>query len=346
MQLQKGSRGEEVKELQKMLRSAGYFNYPKDTGYFGDVTEKALKDFQKARGITIDGIFGVQTKNFLANDAKAKALLNSPNINPEQKAIVYSLYKNGDPRLNMFDMGTIVIPEQITDRVNTYQEELAKQDAAQRASSILTGSGGQGIMRDAYGNAVNEASKVYDPYYDALKTYDRANYDNNLESLNRAYNIGEQTLNNDLSADVSDFYTKEANSGVFGSGSRAERLNSIKNKYNNKYNTLYNTASSNLFDTRRQFGYQYGDDEAMKNNNPISRFNVNPTQDGIGQFQIETGGQYNPFGFAGRKQAEKSVQATTDANDYLLGAKNVIPENFYGYKKPTTTGGTQPFTGL
>lgn len=54
MYLKKGSRGEDVKILQKLL-------YLKEDGVFGDLTEEAVKDFQKANGLTVDGIVGNTT---------------------------------------------------------------------------------------------------------------------------------------------------------------------------------------------------------------------------------------------------------------------------------------------
>ena len=54
MYLKKGSRGEDVKTLQKLL-------YLKEDGIFGDLTEEAVKDFQKANGLTVDGIVGNTT---------------------------------------------------------------------------------------------------------------------------------------------------------------------------------------------------------------------------------------------------------------------------------------------
>ncbi len=63
--IKSGSRGEDVKTLQKKLKSLGY----KDSsgkelvadGIFGKNTEYALKNFQKKMNITADGIAGPET---------------------------------------------------------------------------------------------------------------------------------------------------------------------------------------------------------------------------------------------------------------------------------------------
>ena len=56
--LKKGSRGNDVKELQKMLGVSA-------DGIFGSKTQQAVKDFQKKMGIAIDGIVGKGTRGKL-----------------------------------------------------------------------------------------------------------------------------------------------------------------------------------------------------------------------------------------------------------------------------------------
>ncbi len=61
-----GSRGEDVKRLQEDLTTLGYNTYGVD-GIFGAKTYNAVISFQKAKGITVDGIVGPVTKNALKN---------------------------------------------------------------------------------------------------------------------------------------------------------------------------------------------------------------------------------------------------------------------------------------
>ena len=58
--LSKGSRGTQVKYLQVNLNGLGYASMSVD-GQFGSQTEKAVKKFQKAYGLSADGIAGSQT---------------------------------------------------------------------------------------------------------------------------------------------------------------------------------------------------------------------------------------------------------------------------------------------
>jgi peptidoglycan hydrolase-like protein with peptidoglycan-binding domain len=58
--LQKGSNDPAVRDLQEALKALGYNPGPID-GIFGATTESAVKAFQQARGITVDGIVGKVT---------------------------------------------------------------------------------------------------------------------------------------------------------------------------------------------------------------------------------------------------------------------------------------------
>lgn len=58
--LRSGSRGEPVSELQRKLEAAG-FSPGKIDGIFGPKTEAALREYQKANGLSADGIYGPKT---------------------------------------------------------------------------------------------------------------------------------------------------------------------------------------------------------------------------------------------------------------------------------------------
>lgn len=72
--LKKGMRGVEVKRMQTELRKRGFMG-ASVTGEFGDQTEEALKDFQKAAKINADGVAGEGTLELLyaENDIRTNA---------------------------------------------------------------------------------------------------------------------------------------------------------------------------------------------------------------------------------------------------------------------------------
>ena len=60
IKMQKGDSGAEVTELQTTLQDAGYFrNQP--TGFYGAVTQAAVKKFQAENNLKVDGIVGPKT---------------------------------------------------------------------------------------------------------------------------------------------------------------------------------------------------------------------------------------------------------------------------------------------
>ena len=71
MILKKGSKGNEVKELQGLLHLL-------QDGIFGALTEEAVKEFQKANGLYPDGIVGPKTWEKLKGNplAKSKRIIN------------------------------------------------------------------------------------------------------------------------------------------------------------------------------------------------------------------------------------------------------------------------------
>ncbi|MGB5962369.1 MAG: peptidoglycan-binding protein, partial [Coleofasciculaceae cyanobacterium] len=69
--LKKGNNSSEVVALQKQLQTAGYFDGP-FTGYYGSLTEGAVIAFQKARGITPNGIADTLTLNALNTSEPAQ----------------------------------------------------------------------------------------------------------------------------------------------------------------------------------------------------------------------------------------------------------------------------------
>ncbi len=56
-----GDQNENVTQIQKLLSRYGYLSSANVTGYFGEVTEKAVKNFQSANGLASDGSVGVLT---------------------------------------------------------------------------------------------------------------------------------------------------------------------------------------------------------------------------------------------------------------------------------------------
>lgn len=100
--LRKGSKGEDVVVLQKALKSLGYGlgNYGPDhngiDGEFGSETETAVKSFQRAYGLEVDGIVGPLTWQALADATKAvEAPTHERDNGTGENYLIYTI-KRGD----------------------------------------------------------------------------------------------------------------------------------------------------------------------------------------------------------------------------------------------------------
>jgi len=70
--LKMGDKGERVKQLQRDLKTLGYFKYPFITGTFGSITKTSVIAFQKATGLVTDGIAGPITLKAIQSALEVK----------------------------------------------------------------------------------------------------------------------------------------------------------------------------------------------------------------------------------------------------------------------------------
>jgi hypothetical protein len=84
-ELKRGSRGHDVSNLQKKLISLKYLNIKAPTGYFGKLTNAAIKAFQKANNIPSTGIVDSQTSKLLelTDTEKKQVVKTQKNVCPK-----------------------------------------------------------------------------------------------------------------------------------------------------------------------------------------------------------------------------------------------------------------------
>ncbi len=73
----------DVKELQQNLRKLNFFTYKSNTTYYGSITTKAVKQFQKANGLKVDGAFGPNSAKVLKNKTNGKVAAAKPAATPK-----------------------------------------------------------------------------------------------------------------------------------------------------------------------------------------------------------------------------------------------------------------------
>lgn len=90
-----GSRGEEVRLIQSKLKQWGFYDGDVD-GIYGSDTYRAIYDFQKKHGLTVDGKVGSQTRKALGIFASATAGKYSNIVrNAQQKLQQWGYYRGG-----------------------------------------------------------------------------------------------------------------------------------------------------------------------------------------------------------------------------------------------------------
>lgn len=82
--LKRGSKGEQVRELQTILKQQGYYTGKID-GDYGDITVSSVKAYQKKKGLLQDGVFGPVTCKKLQADIKQDT---------SDKTVNYTIFTN------------------------------------------------------------------------------------------------------------------------------------------------------------------------------------------------------------------------------------------------------------
>lgn len=269
--LKSGSRGPEVTKLQQMLKDAGFF--PKSqstTEYFGPITEKALREYQASKGLTVDGIFGPQSNNVLKN-------------NQQLIDIVENLRKSGNATA-----------------AQKFQELIDSGD--QRVVALVEGLKNNVAITPETINVNREiADKEQAKYYQQLEERSRGDLDAYLSSQLRDYGLSDEALQSGLAADKANLDDTEGIRGTWASSARKERANSLLNQYNQKFQANANTMEDNFGAKQRDFEYNFGANvpKPVFNKTQASFAGEKPT---FSSTQSQT---YNPFGFVGRYNAER-----------------------------------------
>ena len=76
--LRLGDNGETISKVQDMLSKLGYIHSGNVTGYYGEITENAVKLFQRTNNLSVDGTVGAQTMAMLTGGNAKKAPANAP----------------------------------------------------------------------------------------------------------------------------------------------------------------------------------------------------------------------------------------------------------------------------
>lgn len=166
-----GSRGEEVKQIQQVLKNQGYYTGNID-GIFGSQTLEAVKKYQKANGLAVDGIAGPKTLEKMGISSSSGNDNPSRDKNLELLAHVIYAESRGEPYIGQVAVGAVIL-----NRVKHPSFPNTVSGVIYQKNAFETVSNGQiNLQPDATAyRAAEEALNGYDPtngciYFYAIAT--------------------------------------------------------------------------------------------------------------------------------------------------------------------------------
>lgn len=102
-----GSRSEEVRKIQTVLKQKGYYNGNID-GIFGTQTKNAVTSFQRDNGLKVDGIAGNETLKALGIN-KGGSYGGYSSADYELLARIISAESRGEPYMGQVAVGAVVL---------------------------------------------------------------------------------------------------------------------------------------------------------------------------------------------------------------------------------------------
>lgn len=163
-----GSSGSEVTQIQQALKDRGLFTV-NVTGYYGTITERAVRKFQQQQGLTVDGIAGPQTLRALGIMSGSVPTATEANIN--LLARIISAESRGEPYVGQVAVGAVIL-----NRVEhpSFPDSLSGVIYQPGAFTAITdGQINEPVSDSAY-NAAKDALNGWDPSGGAIYYYNPA----------------------------------------------------------------------------------------------------------------------------------------------------------------------------
>ncbi len=176
--LRQGSKGGEVKEVQRRLKQWGYYSGAVD-GIYGPATVEAVKKFQRKNGLTADGIAGKATYEALGMNDSAKVLggggssNNSSYTNSDLYLLAKCIYAEarGESYTGQVAVGAVILNRVAS---SAFPNTVAGVIYQQNAFTAVT-DGQINLEPDKTAlNAASDALNGWDPTYGCLYYYNPA----------------------------------------------------------------------------------------------------------------------------------------------------------------------------
>lgn len=172
---QVGSRGDEVRSIQKKLKELGYYTGTVD-GIYGSATKRAVKAFQKNCGLTEDGIAGPKTLLYLglgSGSSSSSGGYSSSDMYLLAKVI--EAEARGESYTGQVAVGAVVLNRV---KSSSFPDTVSGVVYQKGAFSAVTDSNWSVSPSDTAKKAAQDAVNGWDPSYGALYYYNPAKTSN------------------------------------------------------------------------------------------------------------------------------------------------------------------------
>lgn len=169
---QVGSRGTNVKTIQRKLKNWGYYSGSVD-GIFGSQTKEAVKYFQRKNGLTVDGIVGKKTLAALGMSADSGSSTSSNYSDADVQLLARLIY--GEARGESY-VGQVAVGAVVMNRIKSASFPNTMFGVIYQSYAFTAVSDGQiNLTPDATAKkAAQDAMNGWDPTYGAIYYYNPA----------------------------------------------------------------------------------------------------------------------------------------------------------------------------
>lgn len=169
-----GSRGEEVRQIQKKLKQLGYYSGSVD-GIYGTATRSAVRAFQKNCGLTVDGIAGPKTLLYLGITSTSSSSSATTSSDETLLAKLINAEARGESYTGQVAVGAVVL-----NRVkhSSFPDSISGVIYQSGAFSSVNSSNWYATVSDSAKKAARDALNGWDPSGGAIYFYNPAKTSN------------------------------------------------------------------------------------------------------------------------------------------------------------------------
>jgi hypothetical protein len=295
-----GSRGSSVGQLQQILKQFGYYPGAIDS-VFGPQTKQAIKDFQTDNKIATDGIFGpiTQSKLIEFQQNPLKAQMNDPLVkdamqkDPNLADSLNALDKEGGNRANMV---------------------AAAGEAGKRGYYL---GAGFTVSPEKMQQLYDFAKKELDPQWNESLQFYASDFQSNLEKEKADYADKLAGAESKFTQDRRTLQNQQGQTNNVNSSRGAEARTGLVDTYNRGLSGMQRDTSYKLSDLARNYENKLGTSD-------VSKFNFGMPTSSVGWWNGSQRGNTTGYSPMGNQQGALRQQYANQIEQYAKEKADVI----------------------